>query len=144
MTNLVILNEDALRATHPVMTEAGPDAHCVFIWDTAYFAANRCGLKRQVFLYETLCELRAEIYVGLFDELFPVLLEHYSPETVWVPFSVNPQLKQRHDKMVELCDVQVIHDETFVNVEDISDLRRFFRYWNKAKKAAFSYNGIRS
>lgn len=143
MNDLIILHEDALRRTHPVFSGTVAQTPCVFIWDPDYFTANHCGLKRQVFIYETLCAMDADIYAGTFDDLFPRLLAQYTPDRVLVPYSVNPALKQRHDAMATACDVTVVRDEAFINGEEISDLRRFFRYWNTAKKAAFSYNGLR-
>lgn len=143
MTDLIVLNEDALRADHPVFACAEVQTPCVFIWDPDYFAANYCGLKRQVFIYQTLSGMDLEIYVGPFDAVFSNLLDQYNPNTVLVPYSVNPLLKQRHDRMADVCKLRQLKDEAFVSLEEITDLRRFFRYWNKAKKAAFSVNGVR-
>lgn len=144
MTDLVILNEDALRRTHPVFAQAGAGANCIFIWDMTYFEAMQCGLKRQVFLYETLCEMDVEIYGGVFADVFPQLLAQYAPSTVFVPYSVNPKLKDRHALMAQNCDTHIVKDEVFIVADELPDLRRFFRYWNKARKFAFSYNGIGS
>jgi hypothetical protein len=37
--------------------------------------------------------------------------------------------------------VSAIADAPFVQMDSPPDLRRFFKYWNKAKKHAFSYDG---
>ena len=145
MTDLVILNEDALRASHPVFYRANETPDTAFIWDPEYFQATHCGLKRQIFIYETLCTLDVEIYCGAFMDVFQALVSDLQPEHIFVPYSVNPLLQQRHEIMAAAMAVEsftIVKDDPFVIIDDLADLRRFFRYWNKAKKAAFSYNGL--
>ena len=37
--------------------------------------------------------------------------------------------------------VRAVADEVFAHLKSSPDLRRFFRYWNKAKSSAMDYNG---
>jgi hypothetical protein len=46
--------------------------------------------------------------------------------------------------MAQNCDTHIVKDEVFIVADELPDLRRFFRYWNRARKLAFSYNGIGS
>ena len=64
MADLVWLNEDGLRRTHPVFTVAGSGAAAVFVWERGYFEACHIGLKRQLFIYETLAEIGVELFEG--------------------------------------------------------------------------------
>ena len=57
MADLVWLHEGALRLTHPVFAAGGPDATTIFIWDRDRLAASHVGIKRQLFIYETLAEM---------------------------------------------------------------------------------------
>ena len=57
MADLVWRHEGALRLTHPVFAAGGPDAATIFIWDRDRLAASHVGIKRQLFIYETLAEM---------------------------------------------------------------------------------------
>ncbi len=142
MSQLILLHEDALRLDHPVFYRADEGAQIAFIWDSDYFAKNHCGLKRQVFIYETLCDMQVDIYHGDFDIVLAALCARDDIDEIFMPASPNPLLKARFDNLPENCETHCVPDEAFVHLDNVPDLRRFFKYWNKAKKAAFKVNGI--
>ena len=138
MTKLIWLHEDCLRASHNVFSHA-PDAQAVFIWDDAHMAAMHFGLKRRVFIYESLCQLPVEIYVG--DTVSALMQLADRGQEIVTGKSPNPALKNIMQALRETIKVSAIADDPFVQMDSPPDLRRFFKYWNKAKKHAFSYDG---
>ena len=60
MADLIWLHDEALRASHPVLSPVSSQLPAVFIWDNAYFDAMHTGFKRRVFIYEALAELPVE------------------------------------------------------------------------------------
>lgn len=144
MSQLIWLHEDCLRATHNVLAHA-PDAQGVFIWDDAYMNAMHYGLKRRVFIYESLCELPVDIYAGDTQ----TLLAGFGVAEIITGKTPNPALKEIMNGLRAQTDagagikVTPIADAPFVQMDSPPDLRRFFKYWNKAKKQAFLYDGRR-
>ena len=138
MTKLIWLHEDCLRASHNVFSHA-PDAQAVFIWDDAHMAAMHFGLKRRVFIYESLCQLPVEIYVG--DTVSALMRLADRGQEIVTGKSPNPALKNIMQALRETIKVSAIADDPFVQMDSPPDLRRFYKYWNKAKKHAFSYDG---
>ena len=138
MTKLIWLHEDCLRASHNVFSHA-PDAQAVFIWDDAHMAAMHFGLKRRVFIYESLCQLPVEIYVG--DTVSALMQLADRGQEIVTGKSPNPALKNIMQALRETIKVSAIADDPFVQMDSPPDLRRFYKYWNKAKKHAFSYDG---
>ena len=133
---LIWLHEDALRADHPLFGEAG-DAPACFIWDDAYMARMGYGLKRRVFIYETLLELPVEIYAGPMVET----LQKLAPAHIITGKTPNPVLKNMMDELRVGLKVTAVPDDAFVQMDAQPELKRFFKYWNKAKKKAFVYDG---
>ena len=145
MADLIWLNEDALRRTHPVFTTAGPDAKAVFVWDRSYFDACHIGLKRQLFIYETLVELGIELFEGKPEAVLANLVVAKDVDRILVPASPNPEIMRRVANMRSaLPDVSVVavEDLPFVTPARDPDLGRFFRYWNKVRKSAMRPNGV--
>ena len=138
MTKLIWLHEDCLRASHNVFSHA-PDAQAVFIWDDAHMTAMHFGLKRRVFIYESLCQLPVEIYVG--DTVSALMQLADRGQEIVTGKSPNPALKNIMQALRETIKVSAIADDPFVQMDSPPDLRRFYKYWNKAKKHAFSYDG---
>lgn len=133
---LIWLHEDALRADHPLFGEAG-DAPACFIWDDAYMARMGYGLKRRVFIYETLLELPVAIYAG------PIVatLQKLAHAQIVTGQTPNPVLKGMMDELRAGLKVTTISDDAFVKMDAQPELKRFFKYWNKAKKKAFLCDG---
>jgi hypothetical protein len=138
MGSLIWLHEDCLRATHNLFAHA-PDAQAAFIWDDAHMAAMHYGLNRRVFIYETLCQLPIEIYAGDTVTLLAQLAA--DGRDIVTGKTPNPALKAVMQRLRETTKVSAIADAPFVQMDSPPDLRRFFKYWNKAKKHAFLYDG---
>ena len=149
MANLVWLHEGALRLTHPVFAAGGPDAATVFIWDRERLAASYVGIKRQLFIYETLAEMSESrslhIHEGQTEEVLPRLAAQAGAGRVLVPSSPDPALRAEIGAIRRAApDLEIVEiEETpFVTLAKTSDLGRFFRYWNKARKSALRPQGI--
>ena len=140
MTDLVWLHEDALRSNHPVFDEAGAGRSTVFVWDDAYLQQMDYSFKRLVFIYETLIELPLSIFRGDLSECLSQLGRQQGGR-ILVPATPNPRLQQTIEQLGREFEVVVVADRPFVNLPREPDLRRFFRYWNKARKAAMTSGG---
>ena len=149
MGDLVWLHESALRLTHPVFTASGPDAAAIFIWDRDRLAASHVGIKRQLFIYETLAEMsefrNLDIHEGRAEEVLPRLAAQADAGRVLVPSSPDPALHAEIGAIRRAApDLEIVEiEETpFVTLANTPDLGRFFRYWNKARKSALRPQGI--
>ena len=149
MADLVWLHEGALRLTHPVFAAGGPDAATIFIWDRDRLAASHVGIKRQLFIYETLAEMSESrslgIHEGRAEEVLPRLAAQAGASRVLVPASPDPALRAEIGAIRRAApDLEIVEiEETpFVTLANTPDLGRFFRYWNKARKSALRPQGI--
>ena len=149
MADLVWLHEGALRLTHPVFAAGGPDAATIFIWDRDRLAASHVGIKRQLFIYETLAEMSEsrslDIHEGRAEEVLPRLAAQAGAGRVLVPSS--PDLALRAEigairRAVLDLEIVEIEETPFVTLANTPDLGRFFRYWNNARKSALRPQGI--
>ena len=149
MADLVWLHEGALRLTHPVFAAGGPDAATIFIWDRDRLAASHVGIKRQLFIYETLAEMSEssslDIHEGRAEEVLPRLAAQAGAGRVLLPSS--PDLALRAEigairRAVPDLEIVEIEETPFVTLANTPDLGRFFRYWNKARKSALRPQGI--
>ena len=149
MADLVWLHEGALRLTHPVFAAGAQDAATIFIWDKDRLAASHVGIKRQLFIYETLAEMsesrNLDIHEGRAEEVLPLLAAQAGAGRVLVPSSPDPALRaeivaiRRAAPDLEIVEIE---ETPFVTLAKTSDLGRFFRYWNKARKRALRPQGI--
>lgn len=146
------LHEEALRADHPLFAAkggmtldqpdkpagpdhpAGPEMAGFMIWDNAYLDTLGYGLKRRFFIYEAVLQLPVSLYQGAMVET--VLALTGAEDHVFVAATANPLLRRHISAVAEQRRLTVIADETFVRLPEEVDLRRFFRFWNKAKKSA--------
>ena len=134
---LIWIHEEALRVTHPVFTIAPSGTRAVFIWDDNYFKTLNYSLKRLIFIYETLCELPVDIIRG--DTVS--VIKEYSPSQLYIPESHKPHILLMINNLKLITTLQIIKDETFVQIPDTTDFKRFFKYWNLAEKTASLRNG---
>ena len=132
-TPLIVLLEDSLRISHPVFSAAPAETRVIFIWDDAYFRQANYSLKRLVFIYETLCQMQIEIIQGETLELIDLL----SPDQITTFFTTDLQIKEILTHLSSLYPVKIIKPDPFVIIPDSDDSKRFFQYWNQARKTAF-------
>ena len=136
MKTLVWIHEDALRADHPAILQAGKDAELYFIWDDHYLQTMDYSFKRLTFIYETLCELPLRICKGDTLQTLSALMDDTQAECIYIPATPNPELKRRIQQLAVKYNITVVEDIPFVTLPGDPDIKRFFRYWNKAKKVA--------
>ena len=134
MSRLVWLHEDMLRFDHPVFS--GADDKAFFVWDDDYFQKMDYSLKRRVFIYETLAEMKVDIIKGKIPETVIEGIEYYDYKTVHTAWTPNPHLSGYMGQIAKNARLEIIRDIPFVHFEKQPDLKRFFRYWNKARKKA--------
>lgn len=144
MVGLIWLHEEALRADHPAFTAAS-GATAVFCWDVDYMAAADIGLRRQIFIYESLLDLEVTIIRGAASKVLPVVARRDQATQLFVPDTPNPLIKRELLKVKAALagmTVELVPERLFVQLEVQPDLGRFFRYWNKARKQALRRGGI--
>jgi hypothetical protein len=109
----------------------------IFIWDESYFKNRGYSLKRLVFIYETLCEMDAEIIKApLFEAI-----KFFKPKKIKTIFTTDTVIRGITEKLSLEYEVEVIEPKPFIKIEDKEEFNRFFKYWNEAKKSAFLING---
>ena len=113
-----------------------PNDHAVYVFDDAQIEAAGWGLKRIMFLYETLLELPVEIHRGPLVETLLTLARKY--EGIVTVDTPDPWLRNRIAELGLLTRVEVKARPVFVELEGCVDLRRFSRYWARAEKKLFA------
>ena len=144
MAGLVWLHEEALRADHPVFA-AAPGAAALFCWDVDYMVAADIGLRRQIFIYETLLDLDVTIIRGAASQVLPLVARRDQAMQLYIPETSNLLIQQEVSKVkaaLAEIEVKLVSDWPFVQLEATPDLGRFFRYWNKARKQALRRGGV--
>jgi hypothetical protein len=134
---LILLHEESLRMTHPVFQTAPKGLRTIYIWDDAYVKRTGYSLKRLIFIYETLCELEVDIIHGDTKSI----LEEINPSLVYIPGTNNPLLLEIIDSIRERLSIEMVEDLPFVHLKKTIEAKRFFQYWSKAEKTAFSQHG---
>ena len=134
---IIWLNEQTLRLSNPVFSKAPKNARPIFIWDDEYFQNCGYSLKRLVFIYETLCELSIEIIHGKTLEI----LVNLKTTELFIPVSNNSFVRKLITQIPKNININLVEDDNFVIINDKTEFKRFFQYWNKAKKTAFIING---
>ena len=129
MSAVVWVHWDAVSVDHPVMKAAPHEARRLFILDAQEIARRDWSLKRCVFLLECLEDMNLEIVEGQPSDI----LNSLKPSQVFTASSSDPYIL----KQVREIDgeVSVIQPKPFVALPDDVDMKRFFRYWTKAKKS---------
>ena len=130
--NLILLNEDNLSSNHPVFQIAEEDGYfkTVFIFDEDYLNQTQYSFKRIVFIYECLKQIDCEIYKGATKEV----IDHLAPKKIFIPNTINPFFNKTYSKLSKAYQIEIINQTKLIELENQPDLKRFFRYWNKAKK----------
>ena len=135
---LLLVHDKALRFGLDAC-EAYKRFKAIHIWDDEYYRSQRYSLKRLVFIYETLLDLPLEIIHG---KTLDILSEENFDDIV-IPYSGDQALKNLFSKIEKIKTVHYLFETSFVNLDRTVEFKRFFKYWNQAKKTAFLINGDR-
>ena len=126
----VWVHDDAIGRDHPVFERAGEGARAVFVFDGAYYEARGYTLKRLVFIMECVEDAGFEMVEG---DLLETLRALEGP--LLTARTPNPHYREVIESLRQTHDVTVVRETAFAQVGDGTDLKRFFRYWKKAKKS---------
>ena len=135
---LLLVHDKALRFGLDAC-EASERFKAIHIWDDEYYRSQKYSLKRLVFIYETLLDLPLEIIHG---KTLDILSEENFDDIV-IPYSGDQALKNLFSKIEKIKTVHYLFETSFVNLDRTVEFKRFFKYWNQAKKTAFLINGDR-
>lgn len=135
--SILWLHEKALKNWHDEIDILDDNIRIIYIWDDGYYQRKGYSLKRLVFIYETLCAMKVDIIKGDTIAIFQCL----SPNKIYIPYSADSEIKKLSDNISKITDIEIIKEVDFVNMANDISLKRFFQYWNKAKKSAFSMHG---
>jgi len=127
---VIWVHADALSRRHPVFTAAPDDARVIYIWDADDLARRNWSLKRCVFVLECLAEMDVEILQGRTANV----LKSLEADRIFTASTLDPASLKAIDELGDI--VTVVQPDPFVTVPDGTDMGRFFRYWNKAKRSA--------
>lgn len=127
MSAIVWVHWDALSSVHPVRRAAPEAARVIYVWDAEEIARRDWSLKRCVFILECLEDMEVELLEGRPSEV----LNGLNASEVFTAASPDPYIRGEIDQLDS--DVTVVKAPPFVSVPDSVDMKRFFRYWNKAK-----------
>ncbi|MDX2165164.1 MAG: hypothetical protein SFW07_07095 [Gammaproteobacteria bacterium] len=126
------------KALNSFLVQAINDkAKAIFVWDDEYFKTRSYSLKRLVFIYETLCQMPVDVIKGQTIEIIRSL----SPSKITTLYVADTKIKEIIQHLTKNFDVEVVRSHPFVKIPDGYEFRRFFKYWDKAKKTAFLRNG---
>lgn len=123
---LLWLHEDAL-----VLPQAPIEA-AVFVFDEALMAKRHYGLKRIGFIYERLLALPVEIWRGDARRIVPARAAAQGCSTILAWRVPCPDLTE----LGRAIGVDWLDRPALLELPAGADLRRFSRYWQKARPGA--------
>ncbi len=135
--NLIWVHEDAITLDHPVFSAAGPEASPIFIWDTDEHDRRGYSAKRRVFIYECAHDLNIPIYTG---DPYDVLTALSDGGRIYAAASPDPYIRNVISDLRDHHDVITIEAPELAQIPDDTDTKRFFRFWNRAKKSAMTHS----
>lgn len=130
MSAVIWVHADALSRQHPVFDEAPEGARVIYVWDADDLARRDWSLKRCVFVLECLAGMEVEILQGRsLDVLTTIESDHLMTAATSDPCRMQ---------VINALGIKitVVQPDPFVTVPDGTDMGRFFRYWDKAKRSA--------
>jgi hypothetical protein len=137
---IVWVHADVLSPYGPAF-QAAPGAPAIFVWDEALLRDWQISLKRIVFIYECLLELPVVIRRGDVAEEVVKFANEHNATHILTAESPSPRFRgicqQVAQTMPSGSRLEVLRVAPFLDYEGEFDLKRFSRYWRKAKKHAF-------
>ncbi|MEM8781462.1 MAG: hypothetical protein AAGE65_01280 [Planctomycetota bacterium] len=116
-----------------------PGEPACFVFDEQWVRDAGISLKRLVFIAECLEQMPGvEVRRGDVIEELSDFAEEHAVTTIRTQVTPLPRLRSQIDRLGERFELEFFHEPAFVVLPGRVDLKRFSRYWNKAKKRAFT------
>ena len=132
---IVWVHTESLSPTSAALA-AYPDAPAVLVWDEASPVQRELGLKRMVFLYESAIETRAHMRRGDTEEALLAFAEAHDADGIVTTESPSPHFARLVSTVSQHMPVCVLEETPLVDREGAFDLRRFSRFWERARESA--------
>ncbi len=138
---LLWVHTDGLNPAWPAFQEQ-PDSPSVFVWDTAWLAAEQITLKRILFLAECLREMPPALLIHAGDPATEVLAAaqaHRSTHGITHVLALrtpDPRLQAAALTIGQHLPVIWLDPPPFAAGVREQDLKRFSRYWQRAQGSA--------
>lgn len=140
MNNPIIwIHGDCLNPESPAFQEY-PDTPAIWVWDEKLLERWQISLKRIVFIYECLLELPVVIRRGKVSEEVLAFATEHNADGVMTMDSPSPRFKAICDQIEEKLPLEIWEVQPLVDYDGYIDLKRFSRYWKKAKPYALKTN----
>ncbi|MEM1444592.1 MAG: hypothetical protein AAGF84_00915 [Planctomycetota bacterium] len=109
-----------------------------FVFDDQWIRDAEISLKRLVFMAECLEQMPGvEVRRGGMVAELSAFAEAHGVSAIRTQVTPLPRLRSQIDRLGERFALEFVHEPPFVALPGRVDLKRFSRYWNKAKKQAF-------
>jgi len=104
----------------------------VYIWDSHYVDQQQWSLKRQIFIYETLCQLPVHIFQGESCVVLTELCQQHDLNEIWVQQPLDPILQRLIDSVTTpvFKVTQVPYPQLFSHTS-LKPSHRFHAYWKQ-------------
>lgn len=136
---IIWVHGDALSAESPPFMRH-PDALAIFVFDDALLHDWGISLKRVAFMYECLLEMPVTIRRGDVALEVAAFAQEHGATRIVTTASVSPRFRKLCKAIIQTMPrgsrLEVLADEPFVDDDGYFDLKRFSRYWGRAKTRA--------
>ena len=135
---LFYIHDKALGSNCSIFSRTNSKTKAVFIWDDYYFKQRGYSLKRLVFIYETLCSMPVDIIYGTTGDVINML----APKKIITSFTADLPIQKIFKDISKQFELEFVYQPSFSQIDDSFEFKRFFKYWNKARKSALRIDGI--
>lgn len=143
METIIWVHGDSLSPHNPALL-AEPNAPAIFVWDEELINQYQLSLKRIIFIYECLLELPVVIRRGDVPREVVQFARENQATRILTTHSPSPRFRQICQailrNMPSGSQLEVFRERPFIEIEGQIDLKRFSRYWQKAKHYALNPN----
>ena len=134
---LFYIHDKALGNDCSIFFRTNSETKAVFIWDDYYFKQRGYSLKRLVFIYETLCSMPVDIIYGTTGDVINML----APKKIITSFTADLPIQKIFKDISKQFELEFVYQPSFSHIDDSIEFKRFFKYWNKARKSALRIDG---
>ena len=64
-----------------------------------------------------------------------------APKKIITSFTVDLPIQKVFKVMSKQCELEFVYQPSFTQIDESFEFKRFFKYWNKARKSALRIDG---